>query len=251
MAAWASSCCARLSCFIWRLASQRKQVNFFMTSWGYKISRLAAETLTTKPTIGAIHTTLRQTLAPTLRTKPTVARSGKEPTKTDAPMLNYIFDAHSAKGKHHHHDYKWGPHFDESDLHLNGSTVTVQIGGTAVLNCRVIYLQDKTVCTVFCGAWFHVGFQVSWIRRKDTEGLELLTTARQTYSGDDRYAVLFQYPDNWRLQISLVKKRDEGLYECQISTHPPKVIQMYLYINGKYFNFQFIELSETKPTWQN
>lgn len=70
----------------------------------------------------------------------------RDPLKTDAPMLNYIFDSHSSKGKHHHHDtYKWGPHFDPSDVHLNGTTVTVQVNGTAILNCRVNYLQDKTV----------------------------------------------------------------------------------------------------------
>lgn len=66
--------------------------------------------------------------------------------KTDAPMLNYIFDTHSSKGKHHHHDtYKWGPHFDPSEAHLNGTTVTVQVGDTAILNCKVNFLQDKTV----------------------------------------------------------------------------------------------------------
>lgn len=89
--------------------------------------------------------------ATTVKTKAAVVqKSGKDPLKTDAPMLNYIFDTHSAKGKHHHHDYKWGPHFDEADAHLNASTVTVQIGGTALLNCRVIYLQDKTVSIQEC-----------------------------------------------------------------------------------------------------
>lgn len=27
--------------------------------------------------------------------------------KTDAPMLNYIFDTHSSANKHHHHDQRW------------------------------------------------------------------------------------------------------------------------------------------------
>lgn len=74
--------------------------------------------------------------------------------------------------------------------------------------------------------------QISWMRRRDNDELQLLTVGRHTYSGDDRYTLEFQYPGNWRLQIKFVNKRDEGLYECQISTHPPKVIQTFLYING-------------------
>ncbi|KAK6644084.1 hypothetical protein RUM43_000349 [Polyplax serrata] len=150
---------------------------------------------------------------------PTKAYKAKDYMKTDAPMLNYIFDTHSSKGKHHHHDtYKWGPHFDPSDAHLNGSTVTVQVGDTAILNCKVNFLQDKT--------------QISWMRRKENNELQLLTVGRHTYSGDDRYTLEFQYPGNWRLQIKFVSKNDEGLYECQISTHPPKVTQTFLYINA-------------------
>lgn len=30
-----------------------------------------------------------------------------KPQKTDAPMLNYIFDTFSAANKHHHHDQRW------------------------------------------------------------------------------------------------------------------------------------------------
>jgi len=93
------------------------------------------QTTITTPKPSPPLTTSKTKLSPVVKSSP----------KTDAPMLNYIFDTHSVKGKHHHHDYKWGPHFDETDSHLNGSTVTVQIGGTALINCRVIYLQDKTV----------------------------------------------------------------------------------------------------------
>lgn len=75
--------------------------------------------------------------------------------------------------------------------------------------------------------------QISWVRRKESDEFQLLTVGRQTYSGDERYTLEFQYPGNWRLQIKFVSKKDEGLYECQISTHPPKVIQIFLYINGK------------------
>ena len=77
------------------------------------------------------------------------------------------------------------------------------------------------------------------MRRKHGEDdLQLLTVGLHTYSGDSRYTVEFQYPNNWRLQIKFTNKRDEGTYECQISTHPPKVIQIHLHINGE-------QLSET------
>jgi hypothetical protein len=76
--------------------------------------------------------------------------------------------------------------------------------------------------------------QVSWVRRKHGEDdLQLLTVGLHTYSGDSRYTVEFQYPNNWRLQIKFTNKRDEGTYECQLSTHPPKVIQIHLHINGE------------------
>ena len=35
------------------------------------------------------------------------------------------------------------PRFEDPSGHAN---VTVQLGGTAFLNCRVLDLQDKTVC---------------------------------------------------------------------------------------------------------
>ena len=59
--------------------------------------------------------------------------------------------------------------------------------------------------------------QVSWVRRKSGEnGLELLTVGKQTYSGDPRYSVDFQYPNNWRLKIATAQKIDEATYECQV-----------------------------------
>lgn len=57
---------------------------------------------------------------------------------------------------------------------------------------------------------------------------------QQTYSGDSRYKIEFQYPNNWKLKIESVVKEDEGTYECQISTYPPRVIQKNIFIIGKY-----------------
>ncbi|XP_046400785.1 uncharacterized protein LOC124167051 [Ischnura elegans] len=135
--------------------------------------------------------------------------------RTDSPMLGYIFDTHSSLKQHHHHDHRWGPHFEGVEA-INCTNITVQVGSTASLNCRISLLQDKTV---------------SWVRRKNGD-LQLLTVGLHTYSGDSRYTMEFQYPNNWRLQIKYANKMDEGLYECQISTHPPKVIQIYMHINA-------------------
>lgn len=77
--------------------------------------------------------------------------------------------------------------------------------------------------------------QVSWVRRKSGEThLDLLTVGMHTYSGDTRYKMEFQYPNNWRLKIESAVKEDEGSYFCQISTHPPRVIQKNLFVNGKF-----------------
>lgn len=92
--------------------------------------------------------------------------------------------------------------------------------------------------------------QVSWVRRQDNgEKVNLLTVGQQTYIGDPRYTVKFQYPDNWRLQIRPVNSSDEGQYECQVSTHPPKYIHVNLHINGKYRNNSL--LSIVKPASSN
>ncbi|XP_043501415.1 uncharacterized protein LOC122523615 isoform X1 [Polistes fuscatus] len=142
--------------------------------------------------------------------------AAKRSMPTDAPMLNYIFDAHSTLNKHqHHHDHRWGPHFEGESSAKN---LTIQAGANVILDCKISLLQDKTV---------------SWVRRQDNgEKMNLLTVGRQTYTGDSRYTIEFQYPDNWRLQIKSVNSSDEGQYECQISTFPPKFILVNLHINA-------------------
>ncbi|EDW78854.2 uncharacterized protein Dwil_GK12675 [Drosophila willistoni] len=140
--------------------------------------------------------------------------------KTDAPMLNYIFDTFSSANKHHHHDQRYGPHFEDAQRVGQVSNMTVQAGSSIFLNCRISLLQDKTV---------------SWVRRNtqnEENALDLLTVGLHTYTGDKRYKMEFQYPNNWRLKITNVKKDDEASYECQISTHPPRVIQINLHVNA-------------------
>ncbi|KAB0804832.1 hypothetical protein PPYR_01802 [Photinus pyralis] len=71
---------------------------------------------------------------------------------------------------------------------------------------------------------------VSWIRRKD---YHLLTVGLTTYSSDDRFqAVHLQHSEDWTLQIKYVQTRDAGLYECQVSSHPPTSIFIQLNVVG-------------------
>ncbi|KAK8737328.1 hypothetical protein OTU49_004445, partial [Cherax quadricarinatus] len=41
----------------------------------------------------------------------------------------------------------------------------------------------------------------------------------------------YEYPNNWKLQIRYAQKKDGGLYECQISTHPPQIMRVYLSVS--------------------
>ncbi|GLV39767.1 defective proboscis extension response 13 [Carabus blaptoides fortunei] len=93
----------------------------------------------------------------------------------------------------------------------NSTVVTAQIGGTATLPCVVRKFSQGVV---------------SWIRRKD---YHLLTVGLTTYSGDGRFLVEHvRHLQNWGLQIKYVQPRDAGLYECQVSMHPPTSIFLEL-----------------------
>ncbi|XP_075215085.1 neurotrimin-like [Lycorma delicatula] len=89
------------------------------------------------------------------------------------------------------------PSFDNNTV----SNVTVQLGGTAFLHCRVRNLGERTI---------------SWVRRRDWH---ILTSGVFTYTNDERFQVLHaEGSDDWTLQIKYLQKRDNGTYECQVST---------------------------------
>ncbi|KAH8396633.1 hypothetical protein KR215_001719 [Drosophila sulfurigaster] len=93
----------------------------------------------------------------------------------------------------------------------NSTVVTTQIGATAHVPCTVHHIGEGVV---------------SWIRKKD---YHLLTVGLTTYSSDERFsATHLKHSEDWTLQIKFVQQRDAGVYECQVSTHPPTSIFLHL-----------------------
>ncbi|KAK4321623.1 hypothetical protein Pmani_007595, partial [Petrolisthes manimaculis] len=95
---------------------------------------------------------------------------------------------------------------DMEDYGMENVTLTnqtAQLGSTTFLHCHVLHNAHKR--------------QVSWLRRRD---YHLLTSGLHTYSKDQRFRIVFpkDEDDDWALQIKFVGKRDQGDYECQVST---------------------------------
>ncbi|XP_043527367.1 neurotrimin-like [Frieseomelitta varia] len=94
-----------------------------------------------------------------------------------------------------------GPYFDSN----TPTNITAQLGSHAYLPCKVRQLGNKSV---------------SWIRRRDSH---ILSVDRTMFIPDERFQALFvDASDTWTLQVKYVQARDEGEYECQISTDPKK-----------------------------
>ena len=80
--------------------------------------------------------------------------------------------------------------------------------------------------------------QISWLRHTRVTSVEqgmpdLLTVGNTTYTGDKRIKSSFIYPNNWRLEMVDVQKKDSGLYVCQISTHPPIELHTIIRVQGR------------------
>lgn len=86
--------------------------------------------------------------------------------------------------------------------------------------------------TQFRVTQIYFALQVSWVRRKE-EQLHLITFGASTYISDSRYSLEFKQPNDWQLHIQYANERDEGQFECQISTSPPLILIIYLEVIGK------------------
>ncbi|CAK1553148.1 unnamed protein product [Leptosia nina] len=89
----------------------------------------------------------------------------------------------------------------EPALNATPGEEVVQLGGVAFLHCPVRHLAER---------------QVSWVRRRDWH---IISSGLFLYTNDERFQVLHaEGSDDWVLQIKYVQKRDNGTYECQVST---------------------------------
>lgn len=75
-----------------------------------------------------------------------------------------------------------GPHFDFTGFR----NVTVLVGSTAYLKCRVRNIGNKTV---------------SWVRHRD---IHLLTVGKFSYTSDNRFQCIHDpEPEEWILKVSV------------------------------------------------
>lgn len=85
---------------------------------------------------------------------------------------------------------------------------------------------------------FEIPFaKVSWVRHRD---IHILTAGAYTYTSDQRFQALHRQNtgqnsewSEWTLCIKWAQERDQGLYECQISTIPVKSHQFRLNVVSK------------------
>lgn len=96
-----------------------------------------------------------------------------------------------------------------------------------LINLSLLFILSK---------FFFLCLQVSWVRLRD---IHILTTGAYTYTSDQRFQALHR-PNNgqnsewseWTLCIKWAQERDQGIYDCQISTIPLKSHQFYLNVVG-------------------
>lgn len=71
--------------------------------------------------------------------------------------------------------------------------------------------------------------KVSWIRSQD---LHILTVNRYVFTGDSRFHIIHENPENWTLKLDDVRLEDNGIYECQVSTQPITSFSVYLSVSA-------------------
>lgn len=127
------------------------------------------------------------------------------------------------------------PYFDAETR----NNVTVVVGKSAFLRCKVRNLGNKTVTTLkllnlthlknhkpIYGGIKTILFQLAWIRDRDTH---ILTVGSYTYTTDQRFQAVYNKDGGESvLEIKWASIRDAGLYECQISSQPVRSLHVNL-----------------------
>jgi len=97
--------------------------------------------------------------------------------------------------------------------------ITVTLGETAYLPCRVKNLNDYTV---------------SWLRARD---VKVLSVGSMAFSSDSRIGVVqVARPrltaEDWNLAIQNTSKADDGMYECQVNTRQKINYKVFLTVES-------------------
>jgi len=111
-------------------------------------------------------------------------------------------------------EVKYQAHDHPSFLKINRN-ITVKLGETAYLPCRVKNLHKYTV---------------SWIRSSD---VSVLSVGHLAFSSDSRIGVVqvdrpVLSASDWNLSILNSSKADDGMYECQVNTEPKINYKVFL-----------------------
>ncbi|KAK9752020.1 Immunoglobulin I-set domain [Popillia japonica] len=111
--------------------------------------------------------------------------------------------------------FKEIPHLLAQALDVSFAHESQELNVPNVATPSIIYIR-KEVKKSFCPDG-HDGTQISWVRRRDWH---ILSSGMFTYTNDERFQILHaEGSDDWTLQIKYVQKRDNGTYECQVSSN--------------------------------
>ena len=140
------------------------------------------------------------------------------------------------------------PYFPE-----NVDNVTVQIGQSAELRCKVENLNNykvrglKTqfhlphITQPFTRIWtllsscFLISLKVAWVR-VDTQ--TILTIHNNVITRNPRISLVRPSSNEWSLKLQRVQPNDRGWYMCQINTDPMRHRSGYFEVVGKSFQLK-------------
>ncbi|KAK0054561.1 limbic system-associated membrane protein, partial [Biomphalaria pfeifferi] len=94
---------------------------------------------------------------------------------------------------------KTGP--DSTFIRPTATTVSAQVGGTALLPCEVENINDKLVL---------------WKSIKD----DIISVRSKVYIGDQRFRIVHDLAPQWSLEIQKLKETDFGTYICMVNSDP-------------------------------